>query len=135
MDRLEKRVGFHSHAHALRHTFATVACQAGWNLERLRAAMDTLTTQCCIATCASAASATSARSETGRISLLWTLALGWPVDLSKLFGDIPDERSPNPAVVYQVERRLAADNNCDLGPEAVSFRIASVVELRWRKAD
>ena len=39
MDRLEKRVGFHSHAHALPHTFATVACQAGWNLERLRAAM------------------------------------------------------------------------------------------------
>jgi integrase len=39
MDRLEKRVGFHIHAHAFRHTFATVACQAGWNLERLRAAM------------------------------------------------------------------------------------------------
>ena len=39
MDRLEKRVGFHVHAHAFRHTFATVACQAGWNLERLRAAM------------------------------------------------------------------------------------------------
>ncbi|HSS93809.1 MAG TPA: tyrosine-type recombinase/integrase [Candidatus Dormibacteraeota bacterium] len=27
------------HAHAFRHTFATVACQAGSNLERLRAAM------------------------------------------------------------------------------------------------
>jgi site-specific recombinase XerD len=39
MDRIEKRVGFHIHAHAFRHTFATVACQAGWNLERLRAAM------------------------------------------------------------------------------------------------
>jgi len=39
MDRLEKRVGFHVHAHAFRHTFATVTCQAGWNLERLRAAM------------------------------------------------------------------------------------------------
>jgi integrase/recombinase XerD len=39
MDRLERRVGFHIHAHAFRHTFATVACQAGWNLERLRAAM------------------------------------------------------------------------------------------------
>jgi integrase len=39
MDRLEKRVGFHVHAHAFRHTFATVASQAGWNLERLRAAM------------------------------------------------------------------------------------------------
>lgn len=39
MDRLERRVGFHVHAHAFRHTFATVACQAGWNLERLRAAM------------------------------------------------------------------------------------------------
>jgi integrase len=39
MDRLEARVGFHVHAHAFRHTFATVACQLGWNLERLRAAM------------------------------------------------------------------------------------------------
>ena len=39
MDRLERRVGFHVHAHAFRHTFATVACQAGWSLERLRAAM------------------------------------------------------------------------------------------------
>jgi integrase/recombinase XerD len=39
MDRLERRVGFHVHAHAFRHTFATVACQSGWNLERLRAAM------------------------------------------------------------------------------------------------
>jgi hypothetical protein len=39
MDRLENRVGFHFHADAFRHTFATVACQAGWNLERLRAAM------------------------------------------------------------------------------------------------
>jgi integrase len=39
MDRLERRAGFHIHAHAFRHTFATVACQAGWNLERLRAAM------------------------------------------------------------------------------------------------
>jgi integrase len=39
MDRLERRVGFHVHAHAFRHTFATVACQGGWNLERLRAAM------------------------------------------------------------------------------------------------
>ena len=39
MDRLERRVGFHIHAHAFRHTFATVACQSGWNLERLRAAM------------------------------------------------------------------------------------------------
>ena len=39
MDRIERRVGFHIHAHAFRHTFATVACQAGWNLERLRAAM------------------------------------------------------------------------------------------------
>jgi integrase/recombinase XerD len=39
MDRLERRIGFHVHAHAFRHTFATVACQAGWNLERIRAAM------------------------------------------------------------------------------------------------
>jgi integrase len=28
MDRLEKRVGFHVHAHAFRHTLATVACQS-----------------------------------------------------------------------------------------------------------
>jgi site-specific recombinase XerD len=39
MDRLRNRVGFDVHAHAFRHTFATVACQLGWNLERLRAAM------------------------------------------------------------------------------------------------
>ena len=39
MDRLEARLGFHVHAHAFRHTFATVACQRGWNLERLRAGM------------------------------------------------------------------------------------------------
>jgi site-specific recombinase XerD len=39
MDRLRRRVGFRVHAHAFRHTFATVATQAGWNLERLRAAM------------------------------------------------------------------------------------------------
>ncbi|MBV9101913.1 MAG: tyrosine-type recombinase/integrase [Candidatus Dormibacteraeota bacterium] len=39
MDRLEKRVGFHVHAHAFRHTFATVATQLGWNLEKVRAAM------------------------------------------------------------------------------------------------
>lgn len=39
MDRLEERVGFHVHAHGFRHTFATVATQMGWNLERVRAAM------------------------------------------------------------------------------------------------
>ncbi len=39
MDRLEERVGFHVHAHGFRHTFATVATQSGWNLERVRAAM------------------------------------------------------------------------------------------------
>ena len=39
MDRLERRVGFRVHAHAFRHTFATVATQLGWNFERLRAAM------------------------------------------------------------------------------------------------
>ncbi len=39
MERLRHRVGFDVHAHAFRHTFATVACQLGWNLERLRAAM------------------------------------------------------------------------------------------------
>lgn len=39
MDRLQERVGFRVHAHGFRHTFATVATQMGWNLERLRAAM------------------------------------------------------------------------------------------------
>jgi integrase len=39
LDRLQLRAGFRIHAHAFRHTFATVACQMGWNFERLRAAM------------------------------------------------------------------------------------------------
>ena len=39
MGRLQGRVGFRVHAHAFRHTFATVATQLGWNLERVRAAM------------------------------------------------------------------------------------------------
>ncbi|HEX6348403.1 MAG TPA: tyrosine-type recombinase/integrase [Candidatus Dormibacteraeota bacterium] len=39
MDRLKRSVGFRVHAHAFRHTFATVATQMGWNFERLRAAM------------------------------------------------------------------------------------------------
>ena len=39
MDRLQDGVGFRVHAHALRHTFATVATKLGWNLEHLRAAM------------------------------------------------------------------------------------------------
>jgi len=39
MDRLQKRVGFRVHAHAFRHTFATVATKLGWNFEHLRAAM------------------------------------------------------------------------------------------------
>jgi site-specific recombinase XerD len=39
MDRLQVRVGFRVHAHAFRHTFATVAAKLGWNFERLRAAM------------------------------------------------------------------------------------------------
>lgn len=39
MGRLQRRVGYRVHAHAFRHTFATVAVQMGWNLERLRAAM------------------------------------------------------------------------------------------------
>jgi integrase len=39
MDRLERRVGFRVHAHAFRHTFATVATKLGWNFEHLRAAM------------------------------------------------------------------------------------------------
>jgi integrase len=39
MDRLEARVGFRVHAHAFRHTFATVATQNDWNLEKLRSAM------------------------------------------------------------------------------------------------
>jgi integrase len=39
MDRLGERTGFRVHAHAFRHTFATVATKLGWNFERLRAAM------------------------------------------------------------------------------------------------
>lgn len=39
MDRLEQAVGFRVHAHAFRHTFATVATKLGWNLEHLRAGM------------------------------------------------------------------------------------------------
>jgi integrase len=39
MDRLTKRTGFRIHAHAFRHTFATVAAKLGWNFEHLRAAM------------------------------------------------------------------------------------------------
>ncbi len=39
MNRLERRLGFRVHAHAFRHTFATVATQMGWNFERLRSAM------------------------------------------------------------------------------------------------
>src|SRR5207302_5972627 len=39
MDRLTKRTGFRVHAHAFRHTFATVAAKMGWNFEHLRAAM------------------------------------------------------------------------------------------------
>jgi integrase/recombinase XerD len=39
MNRLRRRTGFRVHAHAFRHTFATVATQLGWNFERLRAAM------------------------------------------------------------------------------------------------
>lgn len=39
MDRLQRRVGFRVHAHAFRHTYATVATKLGWNFEHLRAAM------------------------------------------------------------------------------------------------
>src|SRR5205807_10131203 len=39
MDRIQRRVGFRVHAHAFRHTFATVATKLGWNFEHLRAAM------------------------------------------------------------------------------------------------
>jgi site-specific recombinase XerD len=39
MDRLQRRVGFRVHAHAFRHTFATVVTKLGWNFEHLRAAM------------------------------------------------------------------------------------------------
>ena len=37
--RLRVRTGLPVHAHAFRHTFATVATQMGWNFERLRSAM------------------------------------------------------------------------------------------------
>ena len=33
------RAAFRVHAHAFRHTFATVAAKLGWNFEHLRAAM------------------------------------------------------------------------------------------------
>jgi site-specific recombinase XerD len=39
MDRLKERTGFRVHAHAFRHTFATMATKFGWNFEHLRAAM------------------------------------------------------------------------------------------------
>jgi site-specific recombinase XerD len=39
MNRLQARVGFRVHAHAFRHTFATIAAKMGWNFEHLRAAM------------------------------------------------------------------------------------------------
>ena len=39
MNRLQLRTGFHVHAHAFPHTFATVAAKLGWNFEHLRAAM------------------------------------------------------------------------------------------------
>jgi integrase/recombinase XerD len=39
MDRLTERTGFRVHAHAFRHTFATVAAKMGWKFEHLRAAM------------------------------------------------------------------------------------------------
>lgn len=39
LDRLQAKVGFRVHAQAFRRTFAAVACQLGWRLERLRAAL------------------------------------------------------------------------------------------------
>ncbi len=39
IDRLTARTGFRVHAHAFRHTFATVAAKMGWNFEHLRTAM------------------------------------------------------------------------------------------------
>jgi site-specific recombinase XerD len=39
MDRLKQRTGIRVHAHAFRHTFATIATKLGWNFEHLRAAM------------------------------------------------------------------------------------------------
>jgi integrase len=39
MDRLKEGTGLRVHAHAFRHTFATVATKLGWNFEHLRAAM------------------------------------------------------------------------------------------------
>lgn len=38
-ERLSTAVGFRVHAHAFRHTFATVCCQQDWSLDRLRAAL------------------------------------------------------------------------------------------------
>lgn len=39
MDRLKIRTGMRVHAHAFRHTFATVATKLGWNMEYVRAAL------------------------------------------------------------------------------------------------
>ena len=39
MDRLKRRTGLRVHAHAFRHTFATVATKLGWNMEYVRAAL------------------------------------------------------------------------------------------------
>jgi len=39
INRVRQRSGLSVHAHAFRHTFATVATQMGWNFERLRSAM------------------------------------------------------------------------------------------------
>ncbi len=39
MDRFTHRTGFRVHAHAFRHTYATLAAKMGWNFEHLRAAM------------------------------------------------------------------------------------------------
>lgn len=36
MDRLQARVAFHVHAHAFRHTWASVMVQSGWSLEHVR---------------------------------------------------------------------------------------------------
>lgn len=36
MDRLQERVGSHVHAHAFRHTWASVMVQSGWSLEHVR---------------------------------------------------------------------------------------------------
>src|SRR5713226_2886008 len=65
MDRLTVSAGFRVHAHAFRHTFATVAAKLGWNFEHLRAAMGHSDYGCCSATYGWRPNATLGRERSG----------------------------------------------------------------------